>query len=469
MPREIEMVVGTDRSGERHLMMGKKAERIKIVWLVAVSLVAGLAIFLTTQAGVRSWHNDELQRAALFWNGYAKLYVEETGGWSGLQERLQRDGYMYAGQSSMSISFYEGAKPESPVAEVKSEGMVLAERKLPVLSEGQVAGYTVVRMVTSLHTYGYALLGAALTALLIGFAGFWHWRRLARARDEVTYAMARSCLKQLNTAEDGQATARIVEDIEAQGTTRARSEAAVNAVREAIGELKRRKEKLETVRRTMVADIAHELRTPIAIMRTKLDHAIGAGEALPLEKLLPLHDETLRLTRLVRDLQELALAESGHLPLSKTWFSLTELASDVLETLAVQDDQHIVETEWTCSGDIRVYADMNRIRGVLINLIGNAFHHAKSKVSVHVGLSAPGDAYVSVSDDGRGIEEEERERVFDRFYRGETHRDRRRTTGLGLGLAIVKELMTAHGGAAEVSSVYGEGTTFTITVPVFAE
>ncbi|WP_165861294.1 sensor histidine kinase [Paenibacillus paeoniae] len=458
-----------DRSGERHLTIGMKNERIKRMLLIGVSLAAGLAIFLLTQAALRSWHSDELQRIALFWNGYAKLYIEESGGWNGLQERLQLDGYMYAGQSSMSISFYEGAKPEKPVAEVKGEGMAFAERKMPVLTDGGVVGYTVVRMSTSLQTYGYVLLGGVLTALLVGFAGLWHRRRLARSREELAYEVAYSCLKQLDTTEDNQATGRFIEDIKAQGAMRKGAEAAVAAVHEAIGDLKVRKEKLETVRRTMVADIAHELRTPIAIMRTKLDHAIGAGEALPLEKLLPLHDETIRLTRLVRDMQELALAESGHLPLSKTWFSLTELAGDVLETLAVQDDPSLVETEWSCSGDIRVYADINRIRGVLINLIGNAFHHAKSKVSVHVGLSSLGDVYASVSDDGRGIEEEERKRVFDRFYRGETHRDRRRSSGLGLGLAIVKELITAHGGVAEVSSVYGEGTTFTITLPVFAE
>lgn len=458
-----------NRSGLRHLLAGRKSERFKSLWLIAVSLAAGLAVFLLAQAGIRSWHNAELERTALFWNGYAKLYIEETGGWSGLSERLKRDGYMVAGQSALSVSFYAGEQMDLPVAEVKGEGSSFAERKLPLMSDGQVAGYTVTGISISIQVYVYALLGAALATLIVGLAGYWHRSRLARVRDEAAYVLARSCLKQLDTEEDPQEAGRMLEDIEAHGTMRDRSEAASKAVHAAIGELKLRKEKLETVRQTMVADIAHELRTPIAIMRTKLDHAIGAGVGLPMEKLLPLHDETIRLTRLVRDLQELALAESGHLPLSKAWFSLTELASDVLETLAVQDDPSLVEAEWSCEGDIRVYADMNRIRGVLINLIGNAFHHAKGKVSVHVGLIAPSDAYVSVSDDGRGIEEEERERVFERFYRGDTHRDRRRTSGLGLGLAIVKELMTVHGGMAKVSSVYGEGTTFTITLPVFEE
>jgi len=461
-------MANANRSGLRNLLAGRKSERFKSLWLIAVSLAAGLAVFLLALAGIRSWHNAELERTALFWNGYAKLYIEETGGWSGLSERLQRDGYMVAGQSALSVSFYAEDQMDLPVAEVKGVGAAFAERKVPLLSDGQVAGYTVTGMSISMKVYIYALLGAALAALLVGFAGYWHRSRLVRVRDEAVYVLARSCLKQLASEEDTLAASR-VEDIEAQRTMRDRSEAASEAVHVAIGELKLRKEKLETVRQTMVADIAHELRTPIAIMRTKLDYAIGAGGGLPMEKLLPLHDETIRLTRLVRDLQELALAESGHLPLSKTWFSLTELASDVLETLAVQDDPSLVEAEWSCEGDIRVYADMNRIRGVLINLIGNAFHHAKGKVSVHVGLSSPSDAYVSVSDDGRGIEEEERERVFERFYRGETHRDRRRISGLGLGLAIVKELMTAHGGMAKVSSVYGEGTTFTITLPVFEE
>lgn len=439
--------------------------------LIVASAAAGVIIFLLTNAALRSLHHDELQRAALFWNGYAKLYVEETGGWDGLQERLQQDGYMFAERSSMSIRFYQAEKPDQPIKAVENVGIVFAERKVPVLSGGQAVGYTVVRMSTSVQTYIYAITGAALAALLISLAGFWHIRRLRRARNEAKCLLADSFLRKLETedTESLLAYSSAGSNIDVEMNPLVRSEAVIAAAYEGIERLQLRNEKLETVRRTMVADIAHELRTPIAIMRTKLDHAIGAGELLSLEKLMMLHDETLRLTRLVRDLQELALAESGHLPLSKTWFSLTELAGDVLETLAVQDDETGPATGWSSSGDVRVYADMNRIRGVLINLIGNAFHHAQSKVSVHVGLRDSGDAYVTVSDDGQGIEEEEQERVFDRFYRGQTHRDRSRASGLGLGLAIVKEFMTAHRGSAEVISVYGEGTTFTITLPVFAD
>lgn len=436
--------------------------------LAGASLAAGAILLLLMQAWLRSWQEGELERAALFWNGYAKLYVEETGGWDGLQERLRADGYMLAGQS-LSVVFYPAGQPDRPIALTEGAGEAWAAKKLPVLSSGKAAGYTEVRLHRSRHPIAYMLPASAAAALAVWLAGCWHLRRLERVRAEARCGLARTFWNRLT--EDGQEerAGRLAANVETLPDLRSRAEAAVAAAGEELDKLKIRLAKLETVRRTMVADIAHELRTPLAVMRTKLEHAIGAGQPLELEKLLPLHDETLRLSRLVRDLQELALAESGHLPLSKSWFSLSGLADDVLETLAVYDGERQISAERTGAEEVRIYADMNRIRGVLINLIGNAFHHARSAVTVHVELNGAGEAVFVVRDDGLGIEEEERERVFERFYRGQTHQDRRRKTGLGLGLAIVKEFVHAHGGTAAVESAYGQGTSFMVRLPVFSD
>jgi signal transduction histidine kinase len=247
---------------------------------------------------------------------------------------------------------------------------------------------------------------------------------------------------------------------------RANGSANIDDALDRIDELARRVERLETVRRTMVADIAHELRTPIAVMRTQLENAIQESLPLPLERTVSLHDETLRLTKLVRDLQELSLAESGHLPLSKSWFSLTELAAAVAETLVIGTEDRVIQTSIDMDLDIRIYADEIRIRQIIINLIGNALQHARRELRMEIRLRE-GQAELMIADDGWGIEEEELSFVFDRFYRGKAHTTAsKRGSGLGLGLAIAKQFALAHGGTLSVTSHYGQGAVFTLCLPI---
>lgn len=120
--------------------------------------------------------------------------------------------------------------------------------------------------------------------------------------------------------------------------------------------------------------------------------------------------------------------------------------------------------------DVTMYGDRGRIKQLFINLVGNAFRHARSQVTVDVTL-AGSVIEVTVNDDGLGIEEEELDHVFDRFYRGAAtaKEGRERGTGLGLGLAIVREFARAHGGEATVRSRYGEGACFLVTLPVMKE
>lgn len=432
---------------------------------LAVALLAGWAL----QSAFHGRQEREQGRAELYWNGYTKLYFELGGDWEGLQERLDQDAYMYAGERSLNVKIYERSGGVQPVAEVsRGGGSRDGGRRLPVLLlNGDIVGYTETRLKSDAgQKYWLFGIAGAIAALITG-AGILLARKFEAADERAGSRLAAELSAYIRAAQSDCTTGKSGRD----GAANAEREwKDLPSLKREIAELLKRNHQLETVRRTMVADIAHELRTPIAIMRTALDHALQSGESLEPARLAGLHDETLRLSRLVRELQELSLAESGHLPLFKTWFPLSELAEEVLETLSAEGEERGIRYRLTGFGDARMFGDRNRVRQMLINLVGNAFRHARGMVTVSIELQG-GRLELEVADDGLGIEEEELDRVFDRFYRGgESRRSaRERGTGLGLGLAIVREFARAHGGDAAARSRYGEGASFIVTLPVMKE
>jgi signal transduction histidine kinase len=396
----------------------------------------------------QSTDRAEQVKTELFWNGYAKLFYEKTGSWDGLEERLQSDRFMVAEDKTLAIAVYDldGTAKIAELGNKKSRDR--QTRKIAVLSNGAIVGYTQVDHAMQKFISVRIMLPPLVSSVLIYISGVWIIRRSQRTSEQTERRIAAAI------------GARLKDDGETNG------DVDIHNALDQVGELARRVKRLETVRRSMVADIAHELRTPIAVMRTQLDNAIQEGLPLPLTKTVSLHDETIRLTKLVRDLQELSLAESGHLSLSKSWFSLTELAAAVTETLVVGMEEQAIQTSMDMDLDIRIYADEIRIRQIIINLIGNALQHARHELRVVVRLSG-GQAELEITDDGWGIEEEELVFVFDRFYRGSADaKASKRGSGLGLGLAIAKQFALAHGGTLGVSSHYGKGAAFTLCLPI---
>lgn len=239
-----------------------------------------------------------------------------------------------------------------------------------------------------------------------------------------------------------------------------------------LGQAERRLRQLERVRKTMIADIAHELRTPLATVRARLENALADARPLSPETVAVLHDELSRMSRLVHDLNQLALAESGHLPLSKSWFPFRELLERLVEAIRPAAEEAGVTLTLEPEGPqspLLLYADRTRLEQVVLNLLDNAVRHARSRVVVRCGADER-QVRVAVQDDGPGMEEEELARVFDRFYRGSRRSaDPGGTPGLGLGLAIAKEVVAAHGGHVTADSRWNEGTSFTVTLPVFRE
>lgn len=227
-------------------------------------------------------------------------------------------------------------------------------------------------------------------------------------------------------------------------------------------------ERAEQQRRNLTADVAHELRTPLHIIQGNLEGvADGIYEPTP-EHIAATLEETRLLARLVDDLQTLSLAEAGQLPMHRRLVAAGDLLSDAVTRFgAAAEDQGVMLllTDGT-DETVLVNVDPDRLDQVLSNLLGNALRHTASGGSITLAADAgPDFVHLSVSDTGQGIADADLPYVFDRFWRGDRARHRTAGSGSGLGLAITRELVLAHDGTIEVSSVENEGTTFTVTLP----
>jgi two-component system sensor histidine kinase BaeS len=219
-------------------------------------------------------------------------------------------------------------------------------------------------------------------------------------------------------------------------------------------------------RRAMVSDVAHELRTPLANIQGYLEAAqdgvVPTDDAL----VASLLDDATTLGRLVDDLQVLALADAGRLTLRRQPVDAAEVVQAAVAAQRGAAAAARVELEADAPGAVPVVADPDRLRQVLGNLVGNAlrYTHPGGRIGVAAAV-AGGGAVLTVRDTGVGIAPEHLPHVFDRFYRCDPSRSRE-TGGSGLGLAIVRQLVEAHGGTVTAASVPGEGSTFTVRLPL---
>ncbi len=227
--------------------------------------------------------------------------------------------------------------------------------------------------------------------------------------------------------------------------------------------------KSEDARRSMIADIAHELRNPLGVIQGQLEGMIDGVFPTSPEQIMSIHDETLLLTRLVDDLRDLALADAGQLQVSRQPTDLSALIEKTIAAFSLQaaEKKIVLKTELApVLPEINI--DAQRVEQVLRNLVGNALRHTPERGAVQVQCSVDSgqsSVRVRVSDTGPGIPAEDFPFVFERFWRGDKSRSRA-GGGAGLGLAIAKHLVTAHGGTIGVESDVGRGATFWFTLPV---
>ena len=230
-----------------------------------------------------------------------------------------------------------------------------------------------------------------------------------------------------------------------------------------------RRQQMDSQRKAMVADIAHELRSPLTNIRGWLEVTRdGVVEATP-ELITSLHDEAVLLQRIIDDLQDLASADAGTLRVRPQPIPAVEL----LQQIAVAHRAQAADLGITVTVDavpgLEVYADQERIRQVLGNLVSNAVRHTSRDGRITLTAIAVDDAVeLAVQDTGTGIAETELPYIFDRFWRSEKSRNRS-TGGSGLGLAIARHLVQAHGGSIRADSTAGIGTTMTVRLPLRQE
>ncbi len=217
-------------------------------------------------------------------------------------------------------------------------------------------------------------------------------------------------------------------------------------------------ERSETQRQRLLADISHELRTPIAVIQANLEALLDGVLPLDGEQVATLYDETLLLNRLVDDLRLLSQAEAGQLKLNLQEADLAGFMFKLVERFKVQAQENSVRLGVELPPELpRVWMDGDRITQVLNNLVGNALRYTPPGGFIQIKAEAmKGGVRISVTDNGSGIPAADLPFVFDRFYRADPSRTRV-SGGSGLGLAIVKQLVEAHGGKVEaISPVFGQ-------------
>ena len=225
--------------------------------------------------------------------------------------------------------------------------------------------------------------------------------------------------------------------------------------------------RLETVRRDFVANASHEIKTPLTAIRgfaeTLLSNDLPARDARSYLEIILRHSE--RLSRLVEDLLELSRLESGKFTLEPEELDIGALAAKLCRDLEPRLRERGISVRIGAEGAPRAYADVRVVEQILQNLLDNALKYSDPDREIELRVSAQGEAVrVDVVDQGIGIPEGDRARIFERFYRVDRGRSREQG-GTGLGLSIVKHLVQACGGDVWVESTPGVGSTFSFTLP----
>jgi two-component system, OmpR family, sensor histidine kinase BaeS len=282
-----------------------------------------------------------------------------------------------------------------------------------------------------------------LTVLVVGVAA------AARGMRRVTRPMG-DLIAAAGRIEAGDYSARVAES----GPPQLRS------VARAFNAMSARLKLTDEQRRSFLADVTHELRTPLSVIRGQAEGIADGVYPADAAHIEPILDATRGLEVLVEDLRTLVLTDAGSLVLNREPVDPTVLAHDVLASFNGQAEAAgVVLAADMDYGVPMVDVDPARMRSALANVITNAIRHTPPAGSVHVGIRSAGDqVIISVRDTGEGIPSKLLPRVFDRFVKAPS------SAGSGLGLAIVHDIVTAHGGKIEIESTEGVGTAVRMTL-----
>lgn len=219
-------------------------------------------------------------------------------------------------------------------------------------------------------------------------------------------------------------------------------------------------ETLESLRKKLISDVAHELRTPISALRGELEGMIDGLIPMDKERLHSLYEEINRLRHILEGIEELSQAEASALWLRKQDIKLKPFLSNIMERFSRLVLDRGISLDVQCEEELSVNADPDRLSQVVVNLVSNAIKATDrgGKIWIESG-EKNSKVFIEVGDTGHGIRPEDLPFIFERFYK-------MFEGGLGLGLSIAKDISEAHGGRIEVKSVYGKGASFTVFLPL---
>jgi two-component system OmpR family sensor kinase len=294
-------------------------------------------------------------------------------------------------------------------------------------------------------------IGAALSMSLAGLAGWISTNQALAPLEMVTQTAL-----QITRADD------LSRRIPYQGPANDEIGQLINAFNQTLSRL----ENLFHTQRRFLADVGHELRTPLTVIKGNVD-LMRRMNCTDDESMDSIESEVDRLTRLVGDLLLLAQAESGKMPLAHDLVELDTLILEVLSQMRVLAKDRL-QLRLGEIDQVLVCGDKDRLKQVLVNLVGNAIQYTPSGGEVLVGVGkVEAKARITVIDNGPGIPQEDLPYIFERFYRGEKSRTRSKDgKGFGLGLSIAYWIVRNHGGQIEVSNHLPHGTLFCVWLPL---
>lgn len=230
-----------------------------------------------------------------------------------------------------------------------------------------------------------------------------------------------------------------------------------------VNDLANSLEKQDTLRKRLTSDVAHELRTPLTSLRGNLEAIIDGIWNPSKERLQSCHEEILRITRLVSDLEKLTQCECDNLTLSKTEFDLSDVIKNSIINLENEYKSKDITIDFN-NEPTKIFADKDKITQVVVNILSNAIKYNKIGGHIEVKMNVNKDSTVMIfKDNGIGVSKEDLPYIFERFYRADKSRNRA-TGGSGIGLAITKAIIEAHGGNIVANSELDKGTEIVITL-----
>lgn len=440
--------------------LGQLGKRLLLAFvLVAVSsvLVLAGAALIGVDRGVHAAQQADREQLALAVAAAAADAYQQAGGWDGAElsrslalgnaasarlSIVDTDGTVLAGSGSGNPTRGNAGQADS-----SGQGAATAD----VIVDGTRVGTVRVNLggnsgARILDVAWMWIAVAALVALTVAVAASWFvTRRLVRPIRSMTEA-ARSFgagNRMVRTAGDAPG--------ELGDLAHAFNDMADAVVRS------------DTERRNLTADVAHELRTPLAALQAGLEELRdGLIEPTP-AGLAGLHDQSLRLGRVVADLAELSAVETAALSLNVAPVDLAALAADALSRAEPQLRAAGLATELENVGPVWVRADADRLHQAVGNLLANTARYCQKGDKVTLKTLTDGDdAVLTVADTGPGIPAEELPHIFDRLWRGSAAEH---IAGSGIGLALVREIVTSHGGTVRAVSAPGEGTAISLRLP----